>query len=196
MVAGALPPGQVPTSVPSEAQKDFGKGGGGQQAWGFQNWNKNKGKGQSKGGFKGYHNYNQGYQNYHQYGKGKGKGWQNYNQGYKGGKHYTYDKDGNATSANPQSHLAVQQVRAANQVGTATETLKAPVKKTVEIDPNQQLDDWKAAIQRAPEDTREVTSDVQSKKNTNFDDYYLKRELQMGIFEKGLKKNFLKKIFG
>ena len=34
--------------------------------------------------------------------------------------------------------------------------------------------------------TGQVTSDVQSRKNHTFDDYYLKRELQMGIFGEGL----------
>ena len=190
MVVGTEP-APVPASVPSaDPQKDNGnngKGGKGNQAWGFQNWNKNKGKGKGGGG---YQNYNQGYgnhgyQNYNQgYGKSKGKGYQNYNQGYgKGGK--TYDKDGNATSANPHAQRAVQEVRAANQVGTATETLKAPNQKTVKVEVSNELDDWKAAIPRVAADTREVTSDVQSKKNTSFDDYYLKRELQMGIFEKG-----------
>lgn len=40
-------------------------------------------------------------------------------------------------------------------------------------------------IQRPPPDTRPQTEDVTKRKGTEFQDYYLKRELLMGIYENG-----------
>ena len=37
-------------------------------------------------------------------------------------------------------------------------------------------------------DTRQQTEDVTRTKGNDFDDFYLKRELLMGIFEKGFEK--------
>jgi ATP-dependent RNA helicase DDX6/DHH1 len=39
-----------------------------------------------------------------------------------------------------------------------------------------------------PKDLRKKTEDVMSRRNVNFEDYYLKRELLVGIFEKGFEK--------
>lgn len=49
-------------------------------------------------------------------------------------------------------------------------------------------DDWKSQVTAPPKDTRKKTEDVQSRRNVNFEDYFLKRELLMGIFEKGYEK--------
>lgn len=49
-------------------------------------------------------------------------------------------------------------------------------------------DDWKNQVKAPPKDTRKKTEDVQSRRNVNFEDYFLKRELLMGIFEKGYEK--------
>lgn len=49
-------------------------------------------------------------------------------------------------------------------------------------------DDWKAKIQRPAPDTRVKTTDVTATKGNDFEDYFLKRELLMGIFEKGYEK--------
>jgi len=49
-------------------------------------------------------------------------------------------------------------------------------------------DDWKAGLKAPEKDTRKKTEDVQSRRNVNFEDYNLKRELLMGIFEKGFEK--------
>jgi len=46
-------------------------------------------------------------------------------------------------------------------------------------------DDWKTGLKAPPKDTRQKTEDVISKKGTRFEEYHLKRELLMGIFEKG-----------
>jgi ATP-dependent RNA helicase DDX6/DHH1 len=49
-------------------------------------------------------------------------------------------------------------------------------------------DDWKARLNVPPKDTRRQTEDVTATKGNDFEDYYLKRELLMGIYEKGYEK--------
>merc|ERR1719460_2204483 len=49
-------------------------------------------------------------------------------------------------------------------------------------------DDWKAQVNRPPADNRVKTEDVTKTKGNDFEDYFLKRELLMGIFEKGYEK--------
>uniref|UniRef100_A0A671WJ88 RNA helicase n=1 Tax=Sparus aurata TaxID=8175 RepID=A0A671WJ88_SPAAU len=49
-------------------------------------------------------------------------------------------------------------------------------------------DDWKKCLELPPKDTRMRTSDVTSTKGNEFEDYCLKRELLMGIFEMGWEK--------
>jgi len=52
-------------------------------------------------------------------------------------------------------------------------------------------DDWqevKSKLHAPPKDMRPKTEDVTSTKGNDFEDYYLKRELLMGIFEKGFEK--------
>jgi len=53
---------------------------------------------------------------------------------------------------------------------------------------NNNNEDWKAGLQAAKKDTRVKTADVTATKGNDFEDYYLKRELLMGIFEKGYEK--------
>lgn len=48
--------------------------------------------------------------------------------------------------------------------------------------------DWKQNLVRPPVDNRVKTSDVTATKGNDFEDYFLKRELLMGIFEKGYEK--------
>lgn len=48
--------------------------------------------------------------------------------------------------------------------------------------------DWKAKLKLPPKDGRVRTSDVTNTKGNEFEDYCLKRELLMGIFEKGYEK--------
>lgn len=54
--------------------------------------------------------------------------------------------------------------------------------------PTVEGEDWKTQVKAPPKDTRKKTEDVQSRRNVNFEDYFLKRELLMGIFEKGFEK--------
>uniref|UniRef100_A0A673AQD7 RNA helicase n=1 Tax=Sphaeramia orbicularis TaxID=375764 RepID=A0A673AQD7_9TELE len=49
-------------------------------------------------------------------------------------------------------------------------------------------DDWKKSLKLPPKDNRVKTSDVTSTKGNEFEDYCLKRELLMGIFEMGWEK--------
>ncbi|CAG6014866.1 unnamed protein product [Menidia menidia] len=49
-------------------------------------------------------------------------------------------------------------------------------------------DDWRNCLELPPKDNRVKTSDVTSTKGNEFEDYCLKRELLMGIFEMGWEK--------
>uniref|UniRef100_UPI003AAA74B9 probable ATP-dependent RNA helicase DDX6 n=1 Tax=Centroberyx gerrardi TaxID=166262 RepID=UPI003AAA74B9 len=60
----------------------------------------------------------------------------------------------------------------------------APTTNTV-IKPG---DDWKKNLKLPPKDMRMKTSDVTATKGNEFEDYCLKRELLMGIFEMGWEK--------
>lgn len=46
---------------------------------------------------------------------------------------------------------------------------------------------WKAGLKLPPKDTRIKTEDVTATKGNSFEDYFLKRELLMGIYEKGFE---------
>ncbi|KAG8060097.1 hypothetical protein GUJ93_ZPchr0002g23844 [Zizania palustris] len=47
---------------------------------------------------------------------------------------------------------------------------------------------WKAQLKLPPPDTRYRTEDVTATKGNEFEDYFLKRELLMGIYEKGFER--------
>jgi len=49
-------------------------------------------------------------------------------------------------------------------------------------------EDWKNKLRLPPKDARPKTEDVTATKGNDFEDYYLKRELLMGIYEKGFEK--------
>jgi ATP-dependent RNA helicase DDX6/DHH1 len=48
--------------------------------------------------------------------------------------------------------------------------------------------DWKKSLALPAADLRPKTSDVTATKGNEFEDFFLKRELLMGIFEKGFDK--------
>jgi len=73
------------------------------------------------------------------------------------------------------------------QIGTNTAALK-PAAVEEERPVVELGDDWKDKIQRPPADTRVKTTDVTATKGNEFEDYFLKRELLMGIFEKGYER--------
>ncbi|KAL6498815.1 Envelope glycoprotein gp160 [Orobanche gracilis] len=63
------------------------------------------------------------------------------------------------------------------------------VEKTIQseaIDSSSQ--DWKTQLKLPPQDTRYRTEDVTATKGNEFEDYFLKRELLMGIYEKGFER--------
>ncbi|KAK4354046.1 hypothetical protein RND71_026240 [Anisodus tanguticus] len=63
------------------------------------------------------------------------------------------------------------------------------VEKTVQsetVDGSSQ--DWKASLKIPPLDSRYRTEDVTATKGNDFEDYFLKRELLMGIYEKGFER--------
>jgi len=53
---------------------------------------------------------------------------------------------------------------------------------------NNEDPDWKSRLNTPAKDTRRQTEDVTATKGNDFEDYYLKRELLMGIYEKGFEK--------
>eukprot|EP00898_Chlorokybus_atmophyticus_P004535 jgi/Chlat1/5082/Chrsp33S05074 len=53
---------------------------------------------------------------------------------------------------------------------------------------NELADDWKSKLVLPPKDDRFKTEDVTATKGNEFEDYFLKRELLMGIYEKGFER--------
>jgi ATP-dependent RNA helicase DDX6/DHH1 len=102
--------------------------------------------------------------------KGSGKG-----KGGKGGK-----GKGKGDATKPTKPLSEYQ-----QVGTKTGAIPQPVQVQEPTEKQPLGDDWKDKIQRPAKDARTKTSDVTATKGNEFEDYFLKRELLMGIFEKG-----------
>ena len=49
-------------------------------------------------------------------------------------------------------------------------------------------EDWKDGLAPPKKDTRFQTADVTATRGQEFEDYFLKRELLMGIFEKGFER--------
>ncbi|KAL7125807.1 hypothetical protein ABFS83_14G141100 [Erythranthe nasuta] len=63
------------------------------------------------------------------------------------------------------------------------------VEKTVQSEAtDSSSQDWKAQLKLPPQDTRYRTEDVTATKGNEFEDYFLKRELLMGIYEKGFER--------
>ena len=58
----------------------------------------------------------------------------------------------------------------------------------------QQEKGWKSQLKLPPKDGRKKTSDVTDTKGCEFEDFCLKRELLMGIFEKGWEKSILSRF--
>ncbi|KTW27664.1 ATP-dependent RNA helicase dhh1 [Pneumocystis carinii B80] len=58
---------------------------------------------------------------------------------------------------------------------------------SVAIDSTKTYDDWKKTHSLSAKDTRPQTEDVTKTKGNEFEDFYLKRELLMGIFEAGFE---------
>nr|XP_057909569.1 probable ATP-dependent RNA helicase ddx6 [Doryrhamphus excisus] len=105
-----------------------------------------------------------------------------------------------ARTANPASMLALN--KANGQLGELTKLAAdppQPVFSGQQLAPKRSSipqtnrgikfgDDWKKCLELPPKDNRMKTSDVTSTKGNEFEDYCLKRELLMGIFEMGWEK--------
>ncbi|RXH93711.1 hypothetical protein DVH24_014287 [Malus domestica] len=90
-----------------------------------------------------------------------------------------------------QQYQQQQQWLRRGQLGGSTSADSAvdEVEKTVQseaVDPSSQ--DWKARLKIPAPDTRFRTEDVTATKGNEFEDYFLKRELLMGIYEKGFER--------
>nr|KAJ0196857.1 hypothetical protein LSAT_V11C700344490 [Lactuca sativa] len=87
-----------------------------------------------------------------------------------------------------QQQQQQQQWLRRNPVGNDSSVVDE-VEKTIQseaADPSGQ--DWKAQLRLPPADTRYRTEDVTATKGNEFEDYFLKRELLMGIYEKGFER--------
>ncbi|KAF0928852.1 hypothetical protein E2562_010710 [Oryza meyeriana var. granulata] len=78
-------------------------------------------------------------------------------------------------------HRAAEEKRAAAEARRGEEVVKAE-----EAAANSE--DWKAQLNLPAPDTRYKTEDVTATKGNEFEDYFLKRELLMGIYEKGFER--------
>ncbi|KAL8119146.1 DEAD-box ATP-dependent RNA helicase 8-like [Apium graveolens] len=90
---------------------------------------------------------------------------------------------------NPQqfNQQPQQQWLRRNQIGG--DSGAEEVEKTVQSEGSDaSSNDWKAQLKLPPQDTRYRTEDVTATKGNEFEDYFLKRELLMGIYEKGFEK--------
>ncbi|KAL9689961.1 hypothetical protein QQ045_010354 [Rhodiola kirilowii] len=92
---------------------------------------------------------------------------------------------------NHQQSLEQQRLQLQNQQWlrrnmSGQEAAADEVEKTVQTDSSSQ--DWKSQLRLPPPDTRYKTEDVTATKGNEFEDYFLKRELLMGIYEKGFER--------
>ncbi|AES80120.2 putative RNA helicase [Medicago truncatula] len=89
-----------------------------------------------------------------------------------------------------QQQQQQQQWLRRNQLGGGTDTnVVEEVEKTVQSETNDpSSQDWKARLKIPAADTRYRTEDVTATKGNEFEDYFLKRELLMGIYEKGFER--------
>ncbi|XP_038843712.1 probable ATP-dependent RNA helicase ddx6 [Salvelinus namaycush] len=91
---------------------------------------------------------------------------------------------------NHQTHQPSQMKQASSTINngtgpSSTQLAKATPTANTVIKPG---DDWKRNLTLPPKDMRMRTSDVTATKGNEFEDYCLKRELLMGIFEMGWEK--------
>ncbi|CAO2835080.1 unnamed protein product [Amaranthus hypochondriacus] len=92
-----------------------------------------------------------------------------------------------------QQHKQMQQQQQwlrRNQLGGNSESAGVnEAEKTIQPEATDTSShDWKARLKLPPPDTRYRTEDVTATKGNEFEDYFLKRELLMGIYEKGFER--------
>ncbi|KAK8497471.1 hypothetical protein V6N12_017989 [Hibiscus sabdariffa] len=91
---------------------------------------------------------------------------------------------GGGVNANPSFQSRRNQLPGSNDSSVIDE-----VEKTVQSeDVDSSSQDWKARLKIPPPDTRYKSEDVTATTGNEFEDYFLKRELLMGIYEKGFER--------
>lgn len=93
----------------------------------------------------------------------------------------------------PQAPKFNQLNSAAPRPPTASQPARAPQPPAAQQQQQQQQqgqsgESWKKDLVLPPKDRRQQTEDVLATKGNDFEDYFLKRELLMGIFEMGYEK--------
>jgi len=107
--------------------------------------------------------------------------------GYKG-KSGGKGKGGKSNGKGSKSAEPLKPMSDYQQIGVSTGAIPQPV-QIKEPEPGVEIgDDWKEKVNRPAPDMRAKTEDVTATKGNEFEDYFLKRELLMGIFEKGYEK--------
>jgi ATP-dependent RNA helicase DDX6/DHH1 len=103
---------------------------------------------------------------------------------------HTRSGKGNRDHRNQNGGTGTPSLGAYPQIGTNTAPIPRREAPPADQPPKQigDDDDWKSQLVRPPADNRERTEDVTNTKGNEFEDYFLKRELLMGIFEKGYEK--------
>ncbi|CAH1443485.1 unnamed protein product [Lactuca virosa] len=78
----------------------------------------------------------------------------------------------------------------ANAPGSSAANVNNEVEKSVysDVSVDSSSQEWKAQLNIPVADTRYRTEDVTATKGNEFEDYFLKRELLMGIYEKGFER--------
>uniref|UniRef100_A0A670YEU7 RNA helicase n=1 Tax=Pseudonaja textilis TaxID=8673 RepID=A0A670YEU7_PSETE len=90
---------------------------------------------------------------------------------------------GGPGSGGTQAQQQINQLKHPNTINNGTQQQAQSMASTIKPG-----DDWKKTLKLPPKDLRIKTSDVTSTKGNEFEDYCLKRELLMGIFEMGWEK--------
>ncbi|KAJ7519561.1 hypothetical protein O6H91_20G044400 [Diphasiastrum complanatum] len=81
-----------------------------------------------------------------------------------------------------------EQVQSSNKSRTMTPYQAENGQMTLNGQESSSMLDWKVQLKLPPVDTRHKTEDVTATKGNEFEDYFLKRELLMGIYEKGFER--------
>ncbi|XP_022870755.1 DEAD-box ATP-dependent RNA helicase 6-like [Olea europaea var. sylvestris] len=91
----------------------------------------------------------------------------------------------NQAFQNPQPQQFIRRAQLPSPADTAGNEVDRAMHSEA-IDSSSQ--DWKAQLKPPPSDNRYRTEDVTATKGNEFEDYFLKRELLMGIYEKGFER--------
>ncbi|CAH9084336.1 unnamed protein product [Cuscuta epithymum] len=96
---------------------------------------------------------------------------------------------GQRTLQNQSQQQQHQQWLRRNPSASMPESTSNQIMKNVQSEATDtSSQDWKARLNIPPPDTRYQTEDVTATKGNEFEDYFLKRELLMGIYEKGFER--------